>query len=418
MLQTQVSRIGIFILGCQLFFLACNAPTEATFELTGPVNNRVVKELDALQTSAGTLLLASMERSRNYLPENEVSIYRSTDEGISWDTILTFQDSSMQIRQYADPRLVEDRANGRIYLVLMLVRFSNDGRNNNRYRRDYYLGDIAVFRSDDDGRSWQYQSSPHVDPIGAYGDLPFPAIDGDGCLWVFHSRIDTRRLIAPSGISVHRSCDGGQSWEQSYEFPDTTIAQSRKNLGSLIVKNENTLAGTFTDQHRLYYFELTFHPDIHLSYLQAIPMTFGESKIPIAYLYHRKGTGQIGILSYLPHQYNSPIRYAHSTDGGRSWSKQQISNRGAYPNILIRENGQMLVTFNRLHNGNFQLIARSSKNGGEDFDGPAVLYERPFETTENGEYQALITDDDGNINLFFCDWSDRSRAKLGRIVME
>lgn len=400
---------------CWVFTVGCKPESNLNLEQVVTISARPVKELDAVRSSSGAILLATMERSDSGVPEHICVLYRSEDNGLNWQEVSTLDDTSQYTRQYADPRLVEDPNTGKIYLVLMQVRLPAN-RNRAKYRRDYYLGDIAVYRSDDDGQSWDYQSSPHIDPVGAYGDLPFPAVDLQGCLWVFHSKLDIRRLIAPSEMIVHRSCDEGKTWNSSYSFADSTIARSRKNLGNLVIKDRNIVAGTFADPESLYYFELEHQQDIRLKRIESIPHDFGEANIPIAYLYSQGQNEQLGIISYLPHQRNSPIWYAGSMNGEGNWTTQKISSRGAYPNVVIDKDGKTLITFNRKQGKNFELMQTLSQNGIQSFTQPVPMYQQAYQRTEYGEYQDLLVDSSGQKHLIFCDWSDDSRAKIGRIV--
>lgn len=399
----------------QIIGTSCQPEPVVNIETVSLISERPVKELDALQSASGAMLVASMERSASGIPEHICSVYRSTDQGKNWDLVLTLDDTSNYTRQYADPRLVEDPQSGKVYLVVMQVRLPEKHSRANKYRRDYYLGDISVYRSDNDGKDWEYQSSPHVDPTGLYGDLPFPLVDRQACLWIFHSKLDIRRLIAPSEMVVHRSCDGGVSWSESYTFSDSLIASSRKNLGNLVVKDERTLAGTFTDQEQLYYFELDYSDQINLKNIAAIPISFGETIIPIAYLHRQQDSGDLGIVSYLPHQPNSSMWYSGSTDGGISWNAHKINIRGSYPNVRMKKDGKVLITFNHRNGKFFQLMYTISKNNGQNFGASLPLYEGKFRFSESGEYQALFLDHYGRENLIFCDWSDYSRAKHTRL---
>lgn len=407
--------VAIFGIYC-ITAIGCQPESSFKLEEIIPVSERPVKELDAVRSSSGALIAATMERSDSGIPEQICVLYRSGNNGLSWQEVFVLDDTSQYTRQYADPRLVEDPKTGKLYLVLMQVRLPANRNRVNKYRRDYYLGDIAVYRSDDDGRSWNYQSSPHIDPVGAYGDLPFPAVDQQGCLWVFHSRLDIRKLIAPSEMVIHRSCDEGKNWNLSYSLADSTIAQSRKNLGNLIIKDQQIIAGTFADPENLFYFELEYQDSIRLKRIERIPHSFGEVNIPIAYLSHQKQNGHLGIISYLPHQRNSPIWYAGSIDGGSDWNMQKISASGAYPNVLIEKNGETLITFNRKRGRNYELVYTSSTKGVQSFSKPVPLYQNMYHRTEYGEYQALLPADNGQKHLIFCDWSDNSRAKITRII--
>lgn len=407
-----------FLIFIPFLAIGCQSSPHVNLEAISPLTNRPVKELDALQTTSGAIVAATMERAEAGIPENICQIYRSTDQGENWHLVFTLEDTSRYTRQYADPRLIEDPQTGKIYLVLMQVRLPDKPNPAKQYRREYYLGDIVVFQSENDGQTWQYQSTPHSDPIGIYGDLPFPVVDRQGCLWIFHSKLDIRKLIAPSEIIVHRSCDGGSSWTESYAFTDTLIPSSRKNLGNLVVMDQQTIAGTFTDQENLYYFELDYGENIFLKKIENIPISFGGIRIPIAYLSQQQATNQLGIISYLPHQVNSPIWYSSKLDNETNWYSQNISKGGAYPNVLMLPEGEIMITFNRRSRDNFQLMYTASQNGGQDFSDPLPLFQAKYRFSENGEYQALFVGEDGQKHLLFCDWSDYSKAKHALIIID
>ncbi|MCB0630223.1 MAG: sialidase family protein [Saprospiraceae bacterium] len=379
------------------------------------VSNDPVKELDALQTANGSLIMATMERPGSGLLEHNCVVYRSTDAGENWKQTLILEDTSQYTRQYADPRLVEDTLHNQLYLVVMQVKLPAR-RSSSRYRRDYYLGDIAVYRSDDDGQTWQYKSHPHIDPEGAYGDLPFPLIDQDGCLQIFYSRLDTRKLIDPSDLVIRRSCDGGISWSKDYLLGDSLIANTRKNLGNLLVKDPATIAGVFADQQQFYYFELNRGAGFGLSRIERIPHTFGGNNPPLVYLSYDRGSEYLNIISYLPHQRDSPIWYTYSEDDGHHWNSQKIGFRGAYPNVSFLEKEGILITFNHKAGKKYQLLHTYTSDRTGKFPSPTMLYENKFRFTEAGEYQALFRGSDGNIHLFFCDWSDYSRGKYTSLI--
>jgi hypothetical protein len=399
-----------FFLLLTLMLPACAPDPQWEINEITAITTDPVKELDALQTVNGSLIMAAMERPARGLLDYGCVVYRSTDDGKAWTKTLVLEDSTRYTRQFADPRLVEDTINNRLYLVVMEVKLPAE-RSTNRYRRDYFLGDIAVYRSDDDGLNWRYQSHPHVDPEGAYGDLPYPLVDPAGCLLIFYSRLDTRKLIDPSDLVIRRSCDGGLSWSEDYLLGDSLIANTRKNLGNLIMKDARTMAGTFTDQDQLYYFEIEDEPGNRLKTLRRIPHGFGGQDLPIVFLDRDKISGRLGILAYLPHERNSIIWHFLSEDDGQSWVSHKLPLRGAYPNVLPHQQG-FLITFNRKERKNYQLLYSFAEKPSGPLSDPEPLFQGKYDFTEAGEYQALFQGRDGKSYLFFCDWSDYSRGKV------
>lgn len=324
---------------------------------------------------------------------------------------LSLADTSNDTRQYADPRLLADSISGKIYLVVMRVRLVLRSKNKYQIPGKPYQSDLLVYRSDDDGCTWQYVSAPHMDTGDNYADLPFLAIDEQQCLLLQSGLLNLKYLLGASPIVIYRSCDGGISWAPSFYLDHELVALKRKNAGNIQPIDKQTYAGVFSDEAQLYYYTMTWRDSVYLTSFRPLHLPKSLQHLPIAYLYQNTSAGPAAIISYLPHQADSPIWLAYSSDGGENWQWEQVSKAGAYPSLLIDQSGIIHLTYSCWEKRHFKMQYRRSKKPGLPLEEPVTLYEGPFHQFTAGEYQALLRTKDGNLQLLFCDWSDGSKAK-------
>ena len=178
--------------------LSCSAVFFSSFIqaqiVSGPdtVNEEEVTELSAVQTSAGTFLAACMTRHSSGM--DAMKIYRSADNGITWDSVF-FAGSPNFLIKYPDPVLCTDNS-GNVYAAVMVGNSS------------YY--DIWLYRSTDDGLTWSFISKPYG-KSDLFCDLPSITSTANGFVYASYS-------AGMSHIAFRRSKDGGLTWPDSANF--------------------------------------------------------------------------------------------------------------------------------------------------------------------------------------------------------
>ena len=189
-----------------LFLLFCNLPIFSIFgQNLNPVNHETVIELEAVQTPAGTFVTAVMEQViPNTMPY--IVIYRSSDNGVSWDSITSVVNTSAWGLSVGDPVLAIDSA-GVVNLVIMY------GSNNDFGMAKGIIGHLRLYQSTDDGMTWQLKGEPFSGKTGI-ADYPQVISSGSGKLEM------TYMLTGGSTDSVLyvASADAGTTWSSPVSF--------------------------------------------------------------------------------------------------------------------------------------------------------------------------------------------------------
>ena len=383
-----------------LFLLLCNLPISYVIgQNLNPVNSETVIELQAVQTPAGTFVTAMMEQViANTMPY--IVIYRSSDNGVSWDSITSIVNTTAWGLSVADPVMSLDSA-GVINLILMY------GSNNDFAMKKGVIGHLHLYQSTDDGRSWQFKGEPY----SGNGIADYPQLISSGS-----GKLNLTYMLTGGGtdsIQYVASFDSGNTWGAPVSFaalptPDSLSYSVGCDLG---IAGNNLFCLAFGDGYQdSIYFSKSLDSGISWQPLTPIP---GIIKFSINKMLCRKGIAPIGILSHQPHILDSPIYFSVSKDQGTTWTTSMLCNSASYGEGFLDENGTFHIIYsNLLDSTEFRLMYTYSKDSGATFKVPVTLYSG----TNNvnwmaGEYQSLILAKDNLFHLTFVDNSDSAHAK-------
>ncbi len=322
-------------------------------------------------------------------------IHRSTDFGTTWtliDSIEVLPDNIC----IGDPVIAVDNS-GHFYLVVMRV---------HSVPPSPFLADLELYKSVDDGQTWNFVSNPYISNLDFGADYPQITAKGNGELYLTYS---LNKLVGQveTKIIFKKSVDGGLSWGDPHEFPfpvgEHVVMGSDISWG----KNEKlhiTFGGTINFQ--IYHFSsIDFGENWSEISVSSTGTTSAHITKPISHI----NFDYVGVLSHQAHNVNTPITY-HSFING-NWQSFKLAD-GAYAQGLISDDGIIHVIYNQKEGNNFAVKYVSSVDTGQNFSDPTVLYSSEYTHDGNGEYQSLFMGTDNNCYLTFCDWGDESRAKL------
>jgi len=354
-----------------------------------------VVELECIQSSTTNAFIAcSMERISSTPNREQTLIHRSIDNGISWELVATISPTSSEI-SIADPVITQDEM-GYLYLTVMRI-----------YSWSPSPGtiDLELYKSTDDGQTWNYISSPFVYDGTFTPDYPQIISKGNGKLFLVYMKGGIINGIVTKMIFV-KSSDGGVTWSNPHEFdfPSTAFTPIGADISWGIDESMHVTFGGGIESN-IYYYTSTDEGDSWTTYASSSSQTIGEITKPISH----PDFEYIGVLSHRPHINDSPITYHSLIEN--EWSSFLLAE-GAYAQGLITEDGIIHVTYNQQSGTNFTLNYVYSLDNGLSFSLPEVLYTASYTSTELGEYQSIINSIDGNFYLTFCDWGDNSRAKI------
>ena len=160
---------------------------------TVSINQTNSLELETILTHKNSLIAAVMERTNSV---DRVVIYRSVNEGLNWQSIDTIQNGNQGRGDAYDPVMTIDSI-GNIYLVMM--RRNNGGSS-------ILNMDLALYRSSDDGATWQFISFPHVNDEIA--DYPQIVATSNGELHMVYSYFSFTPIVE-GVVNYIKSVDGG-----------------------------------------------------------------------------------------------------------------------------------------------------------------------------------------------------------------
>lgn len=367
--------------------LLCLLPFLLLAQSVNSLDTKNIVELECVQSpTTNTLVVCTMENQEN--GDTRALLHRSTDLGISWQRIDSVEVGSNDIA-IADPVITVDEQ-GYFYMVLMRVHLGGEP----------FQSDLELYRSTDDGMSFQLMSKPHKDD----GVADYPQIvQINGVLYLCYTRIIYSGNDTDFKTLFRKSTDQGISWSPAYEF-----ATTGSKGPDLLVQTDNSLLLSFGD-----------NANAVLAYSSE---DFGESWTAVAQLtlplqedghitkpITTQTTAGIGFFSHQPHQDDTRIMYHAYREN--TW-QTDFFDWGAYVQAHVTDDGTMHVIYNQLQEDIFQLLYATSNNNGEDFSTPIVLYSGPITGTGKGEYQSFFMGNDGQFYLAFCDWADDSRAKM------
>lgn len=375
-----------------VFFLVLFLHTAHGQSISSLGTGRIVELECAQSEGTGTLVAASMERSDNNM--TRVLIHRSTNNGLTWNFIDSIT-PHIGDTEIPDPVIASD-AFGNFYVAVMRVRSNADPL--------MTTADIELYRSVDDGQSWDLAGTPHLSD--AIADYPQFIAQGNGELYLVYSYITGFPVIHDATLIFKRSIDGGDTWSMGIEME----AGSIKSIGSDITWGFNDALLVSSGQRDTNLVHSYFSSDSGetWSHAHAITIPNGETAHitkPVSNPLYE----DYGIISHRPHEESTAIAY-HAVVKGTQYS--QIIDTGSYAQGYMTDDGIIHVVYNKRDGNTFRNQYIYSSDRGITFTHPVVLYSGVFSKSEFGEYQSLIYGNDGLFYLTFCDWSDNSVAKI------
>lgn len=372
-----------------------------------PVCNSRVGELEAVQSPSGAFVVALMVVDSIPLGTHcYLTIYRSTNNGASWDSVTYFPNPNGGY--LADPAMTIDSA-GVISLVIMSNPAKDKGyreifANPSKADSGYAQTHLKLYRSADEGLTWQYIGEPYSGINMA--DYPKIMSTGPGKLEL------TYTLYTPdSFINFVSSSDGGVTWSTPVTFtapPGSTFYQS---IGcDLGITGNNAYCLAFGDyNYDSIYFSISTDSGTTWSTLDTIPgiITFTVNKVIC-----QKGVIPIGILSHQPHTLVSPLYFSASSNQGGIWTTSLLSDSASYAQGFIDTQGVFHVIYNKIEGPDFKLMYTWSDDGGVTFRAPVALFSGTADVDWwTGEYQSLILARDQMFHLTFIDLSDSAHPR-------
>ena len=365
-----------------LFILSCSALRAQITAGPDTVNEVMVTELSAIQTVNNTFIAALM--IEHGAGTDAMIIYRSTDNGATWDSVFIKKGPNF-LTKFPDPVLTTDAA-GNVYAAVM-------GGNGSYY-------DIWIFKSTDDGLTWNFVSKPYGNS-DLFCDLPSISARGNGLVYCSYS-------AGNPFITFKRSLDGGNTWVNAQNFPPPTGGNIYPSNLNWTVNNRLCLSYADYSQANIYF---TSSKDSGVTWktVKTIPLSASANTTKIV---SGKNFPQLGIISNRPHT-NTDVYYSTSLDTGNTWSTQVISNNSANCEGVMDATGNVHLIYNEaiIPGTTSRLAYRFSTDKGLTFSAAAALLSWPGTAPTAGEYQSLILGNDGLLHITYIDWNDQGAAR-------
>ena len=115
--------------------------------------------------------------------------------------------------------------------------------------------------------------------------------------------------------------------------------------------------------------------------------------------------GHIHVVWWDDSTYHQEIYYKKSTDGGTSWSTQQLTDNSAYsyfPRIAVDANNHIYITWHDTVSGNSEVYMKKSTNGGATWTNKRLTWNSGF-----SGLATPVTDSNDHIHI---GWSDSPPA--------
>lgn len=373
-----------------LFSLIVISIMNVQAQIPDTINTEAVTELQTVETPANTFITALMINNADY--HSRTVIYRSTDNGITWDSVFSYG-ADADFYATPDPVLTVDSA-GNVYMVVMRHLPINYG----------FTAHLWNFRSVDDGLTWSLESMPYNGT--AFADFPSLTSLGNGLNYLSYTHYEADT----SYIRFIRSFDGGSSWVDTSTF-GTLPGSGWTAVGSdLGFSYNNKLFLSYGDYNLgVVYYASSNDSGLTWSSVQNVPIA-GSSYFNITKIVSRKNFTHLGIIAHQPH-YLTSVYYVNSLDAGNTWQPYQtISSSSAYCEGVIDNAGNVNLIYNE-DVGTPRLCYRYSIDEGQSFGVVITLLSWTSASLTAGEYQSILLGNDGLFHVTYVDWNQGGAAK-------
>ena len=371
------------------FFLLSMLNVQA--QIPDTINTSPVTELQTVETPANTFLTALMINNPAY--HSRTVIYRSTDNGVTWDSVFSYG-ADADFYATPDPVLTVDSA-GNVYLTVMRhlpVTYT-------------FTAHLWVYRSVDDGLTWTLESTPY----NGTGFADFPSITslGDGLTYLSYTHYEWDT----SYITFIRSFDGSTTWTDTSTFGTLPFSGWTAVGSDLGFSKDNKLFLSYGDYNLgVVYFSSSNDSGLTWAPVQNVPIA-AVSNFNITKIVSSKNYSHLGIIAHKPHQLTT-VYYINSLDTGNTWQPYlTISNSSAYCEGVIDNAGNVNLIYNENDYSTPRLCYRYSTDEGQTFGAPITLLSWTSVSLTAGEYQSILLGNDGLFHVTYVDWNGGGAAK-------
>jgi BNR repeat protein len=351
---------------------------ETLLEIRSPEKGVSIRDGDLAVGPANELALA-YRWWRNDPRSKQIRVARSDDGGKTWTQSPTPLDGAGKA---FDPNIAWGRGKG-------LVLVWSDERRGNR------VFDIYSRRSPDGGVSWEPEQLLSRFPRNLPNDLharPVLLSDGQDRLWTVWVGLRTGQ----SALYVNRSVDGGRSWTD----PVALSGDSRSVFGQKLVRAGDRLLLVWqdkltTERDRIYAASsndagVTWSLPVRVDPMAADSQSDNGS--PTAVL---STDGEAIVAWHDGRNGRADIFLARSTDGGRSWAKENVrmdmdepgTAVSRFPKLAKAPDGRVAITWEDDRSGYEAVYLRVRSAGQKPEWGPEILV-----AASSGKVAARIPD--------------------------
>ena len=278
-------------------------------------------------------------------------------------------------------------------------------------RRHNRVFDIYARRSPDGGKTWEPEQILSLFPQQLPGDLyarPVLVSDGQDRLWVVW--VGLRR--GESALYLSRSTDGGRRWAD----PVALTGDGRSVYGEVLLRADDRMLlvwqDTRTDQDRLYAVSssdagATWTAPVRVDHLPADSAATAGS--PTALL---SADGEALVAWQDERNGRADIFLARSTDGGRTWGKEDLRMDMDEPGTAVSrfaklakaKDGRVAIAWEDDRAGLEQIYLRVRAAGGPGEWGPETRVTTPA-PKRGAHLPQLLWDPDGALHVAWEVWN-------------
>lgn len=278
-------------------------------------------------------------------------------------------------------------------------------------RRHNRIFDIYARRSPDGGKTWESEQILSVFPKQLRGDLyarPTLVSDGQDRLWAVWVGLRS----GESALYLSRSTDGGRRWAD----PVALTGDSRSVYGEVLLRAGDRLLLVWhdmrTDQDRLYAVSssdggATWTTPVRVDHLSADSKANVAS--PTALL---SPDGEAFVAWQDGRNGRDDIFLARSTDGGRTWGKEDLrmdtdepgTAVSRFPKLAKAKDGRIALAWEDDRAGLEQIYVRVRAAGSAGEWGPELRVTTSLAPKHGAHLPGLLWDPDGALHVAWEVW--------------